>query len=293
MLWNRMRIKVTTGSLANPGANSDPIMTSSSQKPDFTMRCPIRNLESHKEWATILRSKNVGDPAFALAVIEGKPAFDSTGLFQACIAAAACVHQRWALGENSPYIFFGTVQMDIMSFYLMQTHTSPNSTGVSITARQLPDLTFDLGTYSGCAQFLVFSELLKELAAHIEDSLQQYCKNFLDSNRSPPTWWYMKHQPAIPPLPPTPPTLLPYMVPTLMQSPNNSLPRLSAPTGDEFREGGLEGFAEIEINQDGSVGRDGRPRCYRAVARSLHGVLKKKLKIFSAIRRLCGQQSQA
>jgi hypothetical protein len=288
MLWNRMRIKVTDASLANPGAYCDPVMMSEYQKPDFAMICPISNLNTSKEWATILRSKNVGNPAFALAVIEGKPALDDSGLRQACIAAAACIHQRWALGEINPYVFFGTIEMDVMSIYLMQTssNTSPGSTGVSITGHSLPELNFNLGTFSGCARFFVFSELLKGSAAVIANSLLHLCLNILDSDNPPPTWWYAKHQPSIPPLPPTPPALLPYLVPTITQSPNNSLPRLSAPTGDEFR-GGWEGFAERGIHQDG------RPRYHQIVARTLHCVLKKKRKMFLAIRRLCGQQSQA
>jgi hypothetical protein len=252
------------------------------QVPDYILKCPIPTTrgDNKKEWASIRIPNGKHVPVFAFAIVEGKPANKQpvVGYRQACVAAVASILHRRSLGERSPYVFFGTVDQDVIQLHLM--HLSEDAT---ITKRVIPDLQFNLDTLTGCAQFLLFSELLKELANGIANTVGQHCDEFLGNPPPPPppTWWYVKSartsRTSIAPAP-----ILPYAIPATSQYMNISTSHLSA----ELREGGWEGFAE------GSIHRESGPRFCQIVTCTLRWVLKKKKKVFSAIRRSCGQQSQ-
>jgi hypothetical protein len=185
-LWNRVPIKVSNGVLA--GSQLD-ITQGDSQIPDFILRCRL-NVDANKknEWTTLHRPlEKAHHPYIALVVIEGKPSETADGFRQACIAALACIHQRLSLGEAEPYVFFGDAQGHLINLYLMRGSNSTANT----TIHRLPDLSFDLGTFSGCAKFLVFSEVLKQHAGPIVDATASRC-NHLEG--TPEIWWNVKRQ---------------------------------------------------------------------------------------------------
>ena len=268
-----MPIKVSNGALA--GWCQD-IMKGDNQKPDFILRCYL-NVDGEKknEWTTLHQPlETVHRPFIALVVIEGKPSQTTDGFRQACVAALACIHQRLSLGDAEPYVFFGDAQGHLINLYLMRVSNSASSSASNSTANTtihyLPDLSFDLGTFSGCTKFLVFSEVLKQHVGPIVDAMASRCNHL---ERTPEIWWNAKRQKQS------------SIGPTAGSTSALSIPGGDGNGGEDFGQDNVgRGYLTSESGtglDGGSDHQRGRLRCHPKFSHAINWVKEKTKRIAS------------